>query len=74
MKTSDNNEFHPITYIFIGAIIGCFITFGIVERYKHTLSDRWEAVTGTALEEAEQRVKACQPCVGVLATKNRVKR
>lgn len=67
---SNKEELPTWGYTLLGAIVGGLVVFGYCQRQEPTLSARWEAVTGTTLEEAEQKVKACQPCIGVLATKH----
>ena len=55
-------------YTLLGATVGALVTFAYYDRQESIIDARWQAVTGTTIEEAEQRVKACQPCSGVLAT------
>lgn len=41
-------------------MLGVFVTLGYYQHHESTLSARWEAVTGTTLEEAETNLKQCQ--------------
>ena len=56
------------TELLLAFLLGAGLAIAYYERAESTLNTRWQVVTGTTIEEAEARIKACQPCVGVLAT------
>lgn len=50
----------PVAYTFLGAIVGALLVYAAYQHQESTLNARWEAVTGTTLEEVETNLKQCQ--------------
>lgn len=58
----------PWVYALLGAIAGGLVVFGYYDRQESIIDSRWQAVTGTTIEQAEMKVRSCQPCYGTIAT------
>lgn len=51
-----------------GGIIGVLSANSYYQRKADEIDARWQAVTSTTIEQAEVKVKSCQPCYGTIAT------